>query len=63
LFAGGLYVIDMKLMPWGCGVWPACESGRAEFKPAVSAGALTTVWTLGYYDAWPYVVCNAFVAT
>ncbi|GFZ44644.1 hypothetical protein JCM24511_02368 [Saitozyma sp. JCM 24511] len=23
LFAGGLIVIDLALMPWGCGVWPA----------------------------------------
>ncbi|KAL7420349.1 hypothetical protein Q5752_005319 [Cryptotrichosporon argae] len=23
LFAGGLFVVDMALMPWGCGVWPA----------------------------------------
>ncbi|WVQ85198.1 hypothetical protein IAT38_007363 [Cryptococcus sp. DSM 104549] len=23
LFAGGLFIMDMGLMPWGCGVWPA----------------------------------------
>ncbi|KAK8844602.1 hypothetical protein IAR55_006449 [Kwoniella newhampshirensis] len=23
LFAGGLFIIDLALMPWGCGVWPA----------------------------------------
>ncbi|WVW81476.1 hypothetical protein I302_103470 [Kwoniella bestiolae CBS 10118] len=23
MFAGGLFIIDMALMPWGCGVWPA----------------------------------------
>ncbi|ODN83771.1 hypothetical protein L198_07667 [Cryptococcus wingfieldii CBS 7118] len=23
LFEGGLFIIDMALMPWGCGVWPA----------------------------------------
>lgn len=23
LFAGGLFIIDLGLMPWGCGVWPA----------------------------------------
>nr|ODN88974.1 hypothetical protein L203_02380 [Cryptococcus depauperatus CBS 7841] len=23
LFQGGLFIIDMALMPWGCGVWPA----------------------------------------
>ncbi|KAK6904976.1 hypothetical protein I203_105795 [Kwoniella mangroviensis CBS 8507] len=22
MFAGGLFIIDMALMPWGCGVWP-----------------------------------------
>ncbi|WWC85506.1 uncharacterized protein L201_000370 [Kwoniella dendrophila CBS 6074] len=23
MFSGGLFIIDMALMPWGCGVWPA----------------------------------------
>ncbi|WRT63407.1 uncharacterized protein IL334_000312 [Kwoniella shivajii] len=23
MFAGGLFIIDLALMPWGCGVWPA----------------------------------------
>ncbi|WVQ76859.1 hypothetical protein IAR50_006533 [Cryptococcus sp. DSM 104548] len=23
VFEGGLFIIDMALMPWGCGVWPA----------------------------------------
>ncbi|OWZ79018.1 hypothetical protein C366_02524 [Cryptococcus neoformans Tu401-1] len=23
LFEGGLFIIDLALMPWGCGVWPA----------------------------------------
>jgi hypothetical protein len=22
---GGLFVADFRLMPWGCGVWPACQ--------------------------------------
>jgi len=25
LYSGGLFLIDLALMPWGCGVWPACE--------------------------------------
>lgn len=25
LFEGGLFIIDLALMPWGCGVWPACK--------------------------------------
>ncbi|KAL1409668.1 hypothetical protein Q8F55_003664 [Vanrija albida] len=23
IFGGGLFIIDLALMPWGCGVWPA----------------------------------------
>ncbi|WVR03268.1 hypothetical protein IAU60_000259 [Kwoniella sp. DSM 27419] len=23
LFAGGLFIVDLRLSPWGCGVWPA----------------------------------------
>jgi hypothetical protein len=26
LYSGGLFLIDLELMPWGCGIWPACES-------------------------------------
>lgn len=26
LYGGGLFVIDMRLLPWGCGIWPAGES-------------------------------------
>jgi hypothetical protein len=25
LYAGGLFIFDVALMPWGCGVWPASE--------------------------------------
>lgn len=25
LYSGGLFIIDLRLMPWGCGVWPACK--------------------------------------
>jgi hypothetical protein len=28
LYSGGLFLIDLALMPWGCGVWPACKSSR-----------------------------------
>jgi len=26
LYSGGLFLIDLASMPWGCGVWPACKS-------------------------------------
>jgi hypothetical protein len=29
-FGGGLFIVDLALMPWGCGVWPAGEFG---FRP------------------------------
>lgn len=25
LYGGGLFMLDMKLVPWGCAVWPAGE--------------------------------------
>ena len=30
LYSGGLFLIDLALMPWGCGVWPACKSRLTE---------------------------------
>ena len=36
IFSGGLFIIDLMVMPFGCGVWPACTSSppllwRAQF--------------------------------
>ena len=35
LYSGGLFLIDLELMPWGCGIWPACEF-QAALAPSVS---------------------------
>lgn len=54
LFDQGLFIIDVKLMPWGCAVWPACEwaAGRSP----VDALTEATVWMLGYAKEWPHSV-------
>ena len=36
LYSGGLFLIDLALMPWGCGVWPACKSDTVLLCPARS---------------------------
>ncbi|KAJ9113852.1 hypothetical protein QFC19_000045 [Naganishia cerealis] len=43
VYNGGLFIIDLKEMPWGCGVWPACK------EPGV-------IWTLGVGAEWPNYV-------
>ena len=57
--------VQVKLMPWGCGVWPACElscpvsvfvAADRRIMAAWRGRAHWIVWTLGYNATWPNAV-------